>query len=328
MKKPTNIVLSHTGQTIIHMDQTEVLLDKQIKKLLACKPILACILQETVQECSLMSLEEIEQCIEGVPVIEKIPVFPQNEIIEGRAEEDFLEGEGLVRYDIRTTLLLPGKNGSEQIKILIDVEAQKEDKPGYDVTLRALFYCCRMVSSQLGKEFSNQPDDPVKYGNIKKVYSIWICSNTAQTRANSVDRYAIDKTHLIGENKDELRYDIVNAIIVNIGNKHDAGDSDSRMIGVLNNLFNENMDAEEKLRVLNAYGIKVTREVEMEVYHMCTYTAELKKQFFSEGRAEGRAEGQSLLAEAVKRLKAGETPEQILASGMDEETVAIALTIR
>ena len=61
---------------------------------------------------------------------------------------------------------------------------------------------------------------------------------------------------------------------------------------------------------------------------MCTYTVELKKQFFSEGRAEGRAEGQSLLAEAVKRLKAGETPEQILASGIDKETVAIALTIR
>jgi hypothetical protein len=44
------------------------------------------------------------------------------------------------------------------------------------------------------------------------------------------------------------------------------------------------------------------------------------------GRAEGRDEGQQLLAETIHRLKNGETAEAIIASGMDEETVRVALT--
>ena len=36
------------------------------------------------------------------------------------------------------------------IKLLVNVEAQNDDKPGYDISLRALFYCCRMISAQQG----------------------------------------------------------------------------------------------------------------------------------------------------------------------------------
>jgi hypothetical protein len=156
MEQETKEILTLTGQTIASMDQSEVLLDKHIKKLLACKPILACILQETVAECKNMSLEEVEACIEGTPIVEKVPVSPMNEMIEGSTQEDYQEGEGMVRYDIRTVLLLPIAEKQETIKILVGVEAQKEDKPGYDIPIRALFYCSRMISSQLGTEFSNQ----------------------------------------------------------------------------------------------------------------------------------------------------------------------------
>ena len=66
------------------------------------------------------------------------------------------------------------------------MEEQNEDKTGYDISMRTLFYCCRMISSQQGVEFSTDAEDPVKYGNIKKVYSIWICAETAEKRANSI----------------------------------------------------------------------------------------------------------------------------------------------
>ena len=47
-----------------------------------------------------------------------------------------------------------------------------------------------------------------------------------------------------------------------------------------------------------------------------------------EGRAEGRAEGQNLLVTVVQRLRKGETPEQIQASGIDSQTVELAQTIK
>lgn len=47
-----------------------------------------------------------------------------------------------------------------------------------------------------------------------------------------------------------------------------------------------------------------------------------------EGRVEGRAEGQNLLATVVQRLRNGETPEQILASGIDSQTIELAQTIQ
>ena len=88
--------------------------------------ILAIILKETVAECKGLSCEEIEQCIEGEVSIENIPVNP-TELITGDSQEDFLPGEGMVRYDIRTYLRLPGMSAPELSKILIDVEAQKDE---------------------------------------------------------------------------------------------------------------------------------------------------------------------------------------------------------
>ena len=133
----------------------------------------------------------------------------------------YLNEEGLDRYDLRTYLRLPGEKEAEHVKLLINVEAQNEDKPGYDLSLRALFYCCRMISAQQGVEFSTDADDPVKYGNIKKVYSIWICTDTAQKRANTIERYGIDRSMILGNSPDNPRYDIMNAVIVNISGNHD-----------------------------------------------------------------------------------------------------------
>lgn len=48
----------------------------------------------------------------------------------------------------------------------------------------------------------------------------------------------------------------------------------------------------------------------------------------AQGRVQGRTEGQSLLASVLQRLKNGETPEAIRASGVDEDTVSLALTCR
>ena len=47
-----------------------------------------------------------------------------------------------------------------------------------------------------------------------------------------------------------------------------------------------------------------------------------------QGVQQGIREGQILLADAVKRLNQGETREQLIAGGMDEETVNMAFSFR
>lgn len=46
------------------------------------------------------------------------------------------------------------------------------------------------------------------------------------------------------------------------------------------------------------------------------------------GRKEGRKEGEDILADTVVRLRNGESPEQIVASGIPQHTVDLAMTIQ
>ena len=54
--------------------------------------------------------------------------------------------------------------------------------PGYPIVKRNLYYCCRLVSSQYGTDFTNS-----HYEKIKKVYSIFICMNPPNYRREEKD---------------------------------------------------------------------------------------------------------------------------------------------
>mgnify|MGYP002521681901 CR=1 FL=1 len=56
--------------------------------------------------------------------------------------------------------------------------------------------------------------------------------------------------------------------------------------------------------------------------------AEGREEGRAEGRVIGREEDQNLLATVVQRLRKGETPEQIQASGVDSKTIELAQTIK
>lgn len=303
-------IITQTTKTICSMSPEEIRLDHQIKKVLACKPILSRILQGVVQECRNMTPEEVEACIEGEVMIDRVPLDPgltnSYEIIRGDSEEDFIPGEGIVFYDIKTYLQLP--DGSQYIKIIIDVEAQKNDNPGYSIPLRALFYCARQISSQLGVEFSNSMADPRKYDGLKKVYSIWICTETAQKRANTIERYKIDKQMLYGENASHSRFDLMEAVIVNIGKKKKP--CNNKMLRMLGDLFDESMESSRKIRVLEKeYEIPLTKKSRQEVADMCKYTEQIKVRALEQGIERGRSEERT---ESIKNmLNDGKTPEEI-----------------
>lgn len=283
--------LTGLGKTIIATDQDRIRLDRAVKNILAYKPLLARIFKETVEECMNMSPKEIEDCIEGDVLVGKVYVDSglsnAGERIDGLSNETYLNEEGLDRYDIRTYLRLPGEDG-QHIKLIMNVEAQNDDKPGYDITLRALFYCCRMISAQQGVEFSTDTEDPVKYENIKKVYSIWLCTETAQKRANTIEKYGINREFLVGSNEDTPRYDIMNAVLVNISGKHDTGNTDNELIKMLTDLFDERIGGADKIKKLkDTYGLELTKEVDEEVSDMCSYATAMENKGIQQGIQQG-----------------------------------------
>lgn len=72
----------------------------------------------------------------------------------------------------------------ENVGIVIGIEAQKSFYPGYDLVMRGIYYAARMLSSQMGVEFTGE-----NYNQIKKVYSIWICMRVLKKIGNTITDY-------------------------------------------------------------------------------------------------------------------------------------------
>lgn len=89
--------------------------------------ILAWILKNSTTEFCDLAIERIVECIEGEPEISSVRVKPGEtntpEKIEGRKNEDKVQAEGTVYYDIRFLAYAPKDNN--YIKIVLNLEAQK-----------------------------------------------------------------------------------------------------------------------------------------------------------------------------------------------------------
>lgn len=289
-------VLTNLGSALSVTPPEEAKLDTYIKNILAYKPILARIFKESVSECKNMSYNEIEACIEGDATISEVMLTPGESNpgkIDGNTQESAVPGEGKIAYDIRTVLRIRTANNNLRIKILLDLEAQKDDTPGYDISERAIFYGCRMISSQLGTEFTNSPTDKKKYGNIKKVYSIWICTETPQKRANTIVSYKFEPGIFPKEKPiPKSRYDLMEIIIINISKEHNDDGSPSELIRMLTDLFNEKISSKEKIELLKErYDLPTTEHFEKEVSSMTAYAASLINKGLDEGQKQGKRLG-------------------------------------
>lgn len=160
--------------------------DAQAKKIVADRGVLSWIIKYTVEELKDYTLEEIAALIEGIEVA-SMPVYPgmvKTEAIVGMPTEDAVPNEGKVTYDVRFYVLLPK---GERLKLILNIEIQKDYYPGYDLVTRAVYYCARMISAQLKTEF-----DSDNYDDIKKVYSIWLCLNSPKKEANTIIEYHLN----------------------------------------------------------------------------------------------------------------------------------------
>ena len=262
--------------------------DNACKRLLANKIILAWIMKSCLEEYRDCGISEIaSKYIEGKAQISEAAVHPDEEAeslqITGLNTEDSTINEGTVTYDIRFRAIVPGTG--ERISLIINVEAQNDFYPGYPIVKRNLYYCCRLVSSQYGTEFTNS-----HYEKIKKVYSIFICMNPPNYRKNTINQYSIQEENLIGEFDENVEYyDLLTGIIICLG---DVEDEMTGILKLLEVLLSSERSTKEKREILQEeFNIKMTQELEREVSEMCNLSERVEQKGIEKGIAKGRTYG-------------------------------------
>ena len=276
--------------------------DRCAKKLLAFKAIDAWILKTCVKEFYPYSVEYItERCLSGEVEISEHAVHQDqlnrskrvngDEQVTKMNSESSSVNEGTVYYDVRFTAIAP--INEEIIKLIINLEIQTNDKPGYELVTRGIYYCARMISEQHDSVFIGE-----HYEKIQKVYSIWICPSTPECRKNQMTRYHMTKDQVIGNTYvKEQAYDLMEIIILSLGEPEN--DADCSILNLLNTLFSPSVLPDEKKNVLSKkYNIAMTAELESEVQRMCNLSTAIENQ----GIKKGRVEGVDLMAKLVKIL--------------------------
>ena len=279
----------------LHITDENAGYDAACKRVLSEKAILARIMKACLEEYKNCDVNDIAgKYIEGQPQVSEVPVLPDESgsVISGMDTEDKSIREGSVTYDIRFRAVVPGTE--EQIGLIINVEAQNDFYPGYPIITRGVYYCCRIISSQYGREFTGS-----HYERIKKVYSIWICMNPPKYRKNSITRYRLVEEHLVGEAVEPVKnYDLLSIVMLCLGGPGGGNyEGVLRLLDVL--LSNETSEVEKRKILQDDYGIQMTQTMEQEVSVMCNLSKGVEEKGIAKGMAAGIANG--ILA-AIKSL--------------------------
>ena len=290
----------------------EVRYDEHVKKLLANKKTLAWILKYSAVEYKDCTINEIVGFIEGTPEISSVGVDNgfTAQSIKGNPNEDIIINEGMITYDLRFEALAPGTD-DEYIQLIINIEAQNKFNPGYPLLKRAVYYCSRMISAQKGLEFENS-----EYNKIKKVYSIWVCTNPPKTHKNTITRYKISEENVIGSVKEDIpHYDLMNIVMLCLGSSDNIEDN---ALGMLNTLLSDTMSSSERIEILDKkFDFDMSPDDEKEVSDMCNVSRGVYDKGMDRGIALGRKEGMALGMD--KGINLGR--EEGMTLGMDKSTL-------
>jgi hypothetical protein len=267
----------------LHVTDDSAGYDAACKRVLSEKAILARIMKSCLEEYKDCDVGDIaEKYIEGQPQVSAVPVLPDEggTVISGMDTEDKSVREGTVTYDIRFRAIVP--DSKEEISLIINVEAQNDFYPGYPLVKRGIYYCCRMISSQHGREFIGS-----HYEKIKKVYSIWICMNPPKSRRNTITRYRLVEERLVGEAAEPVRnYDLLSIIMLCLGRPDGENYTGVlRMLDVL--LSNETSEVEKRKILQDDYDIQMTQTMEREVSVMCNLSKGVEEKGIAKGMTNG-----------------------------------------
>lgn len=278
------------------------LYDAACKRILSEKGIIAKILQGCVDEFKDCTTDDIiNKYIQNVPLVNSVMVEPDGSLsrIENQQTEDKSETEGTVFYDVRFNAIAPA-NG-ELIELIINIEAQNAFNPGYPLLKRAIYYCCRMISSQYGTVFVKSD-----YGKIKKVYSIWICTFSTQKWEYTITKYHLQEENFVGSaHEKKQNYDLLEAVMICLGKK--SSRELTGLLSMLNLVLLDNLSTDDKKKLLTEkFQVKVTPHLEQGVAELCNLSEGIEKRGeergIAIGEARGRMEGEARLARLINKL--------------------------
>lgn len=178
--------------------------DVNSKRLLTNKSLLSGIMEYCIPEYKNLSRQEIIDCIED---------GNNSSHIKGINVESFNDDNKEVKFDVLFTSRLP--NSNEQIGMYIDVEPQNRISPGYNLINRALYYASRLIDQQKGRTFNFED-----YDKLRKVYSIWICTNPRIEQRDSINYYSFNEDCIKGNYKTNIDYKKLNIIMLYIGDNY------------------------------------------------------------------------------------------------------------
>ena len=273
--------------------------DASAKRLLGQKIILAHILIRVVEEFKGMDADTVASLIEGEPYISQIPVEPG---LTNKETVDARTGERIVGLNTESSEIDEGKIYFDIIfyvrmrdglaKMIINLEAQKNEPTKYFILNRAIFYTARLVSSQKEREFTGSD-----YNEIKQVYSIWICMNMKE---NSLSHIHMVKDDLLGDQDWKGNLDISNIVMIGLAKEIPPKEERYELHRLLGALLSQTMTAEQKLKLMKQeYDIPVDRRgIRDEVKIMCNLSEGVEEMGCVKGEAAGmiagRAEGEKI----------------------------------
>ena len=240
--------------------------------------------------------EIAEKYIEEKPQVTEIPVAPDERqntsVIQGTGVEDTTITEGTVTFDIRFHAGVPVS--SEQIGLIINIEAQNQFYPGYPLTKRGIYYCCRMISSQYGSVFTGS-----HYEKLKKVYSVWICMDPPKSRENTITRYFIQEGNLVGSVQEPVKnYDLLSVLLLCPGDP--ASQNSEGILKLLGILLSSKIKAEEKKKLLEQnFHVEMNRTMESEVEQMGSLSQGVEQRGIQKGIQRGILESIQALMETM-----------------------------
>ena len=260
--------------------------DEKAKRILGNKYVLANILIHTVEDFKGMHPGQVVPYIEGEPYISTVPAEPgltnrekEGQRVTGLNTENTEINEGMIRFDIIFYVRL--KDGLAQI--IVNVEMQKSSPNEYKLLNRAVFYVCRMISSQKERDFVN-----TNYDDIKRVYSIWVCANMKE---DSMKYVHLTGETILGGDCWEGGTDLLNIVMIGLSDTLPEPNEKYELHRLLGTLFSFKLDAQEKLDIIGReYEIPIETNIRKEVDSMCSLGQEIREQGRMEGRTEGVAE--------------------------------------
>lgn len=219
--------------------------DQIAKSLLKLRTVLAWILKSTTDEFKRMDLSEVEKWVFNPAIGSDTSDDEAPPQIPMAGTESSSLNDGSRYFDVKFYTKDP-KKPEDSISLIINIEVQTKFKSENYIHKRAEYYLSRLISGQNNTIFAND-----NFEKIKKVYSIWICTDPIAKYRNTITVFPRTAKKLYGRVRaKKTAYDTSEYIIVGLNDNYDSNCKIIRMLDLL--LTEELKDAAGKTIQLTA----------------------------------------------------------------------------